>query len=86
MSQFMTCHETSTRRPRQIPVREVARVEPQDPAWAIFSPTTITLRSGERLKVIEPPCTVREMTRGTPVANGAPEPAGDGQRAAVIAR
>ena len=71
MSQFMTCHETGTRRPLQIPVREIARVEPHDPAWAIFSPTTITLKSGERLKVIEPPCTVREMTRRTHSTNGA---------------
>jgi hypothetical protein len=69
MSQFMTCHETGSRRPRQIPVGEVAKVEPQHPAWAIFSPTTITLKSGERLKVIEPPCTVREMTGRTPPAN-----------------
>ena len=86
MSQFMTCHETGSRRPRQIPIREVAKVEPQDPAWAIFSPTTITLQSGERVKVIEPPCTVREMTRGTLAANGAPAPVDDGQRATVIAR
>ena len=71
MSQFMTCHETGSRRPRQIPIREVAKVEPQDPAWAIFSPTTITLKSGKRLKVIEPPCTVREMTRRTLATNGA---------------
>ena len=71
MSQFMTCHETGSRRPRQIPVREVAKVEPQDPAWAIFSPTTITLKSGERLKVIEPPCTVREMSRRTSATTGA---------------
>ena len=63
MSQFMTCHETRGRRARQIPIREVAKVEPQDPAWAIFSPSTITLTSGERVKVIEPPCTVREMAR-----------------------
>ena len=86
MSQFMTCHETGSRRPRQIPVREVAKVEPQDPGWAIFSPTTITLKSGERVKVIEPPCTVREMTGGTLAANVTQEPVDDGQRATVVAR
>ena len=86
MSQFITCHETGSRRPRQIPIGEVARVEPQDPAWAIFSPTTITLKSGERVKVIEPPCTVREMTGDTLAANGVQEPVDDGQLATVVAR
>lgn len=71
MSQFMTCHETGSRRLRRIPVQDVAKVEPQAPAWAIFSPTTITLRSGERVQVIEPPCTVREMTRRAAGENGA---------------
>ena len=37
MSQFMACHETGTRRPRLIPIGEVARVEPQNPARAIFA-------------------------------------------------
>ncbi|MCY4638254.1 MAG: hypothetical protein OXG04_27790 [Acidobacteria bacterium] len=71
MSQFITCHETSSRRPRRIPVREVAKVEPQGEAWAIFSPTTITLRSGERVEVIEPPGTVRDMTRRGSAPTGA---------------
>lgn len=71
MSQFITCHETSSRRPRRIPVREVAKVEPQGEAWAIFSPATITLRSGERVEVIEPPGTVRDMTRRGSAPTGA---------------
>lgn len=70
MSQFMTCHETGSRRARRIPIREVAKVEPQDPAWAIFSPTTITLKSGERVKVIEPPGTVRDMVGDVPATTG----------------
>ena len=61
MSQFMACHETSTRRPRLIPIGEVARVEPQHPARAIFAPTTITLKSGERVHVVERLATVRAM-------------------------
>ena len=69
MSQFMACHETGSRRPRLIPIREVAKVEPQGPqgaAWAIFSPATITLRSGERVQVIEAPATVLDMTGRVP--------------------
>ncbi len=66
MSQFMTCHETGNRRPRRIPIREVAKVEPQGAAWAIFSPATITLRSGERVQVIEAPTTVLDMTGRVP--------------------
>lgn len=62
MSQFMACHETGNRRPRLIPIGEVAKVEPQDPARAIFTPTTITLKSGERVHVMEQPGTVRDMT------------------------
>lgn len=61
MSQFMACHETSTRRPRLIPIGEIARVEPQNPARAIFAPTTITLKSGERVHVVEQLSTVRAM-------------------------
>ena len=71
MSQFMTCHEAGSRRPRQIPIGEVATVEPHDPGWAIFSPSTITLKSGERVQVIEPPCTVRYMSRRVPAPSGA---------------
>ena len=71
MSQFITCHETASRLPRRIPVREVAKVEPTGAAWAIFSPTTITLKSGERVEVIEPPCAVRDMTRRGSAAGGA---------------
>ena len=61
MSQFMACHETSTRRPRLIPIGEVARVEPKDPVRAIFAPTTITLKSGEQVEVTERLATVRAM-------------------------
>ncbi len=61
MSQFMACHETSTRRPRLIPIGEVARVEPQNPARAVFAPTTITLKSGERVHVVERLATVQAM-------------------------
>ena len=61
MSQFMACHETSTRRPRLIPIGEVDRVEPQDAARAVFSATTITLKSGERVHVMEQPAMVRSM-------------------------
>ena len=71
MSQFMTCHETGSRRPRRIPVREVAKVEPHAAAWAIFSPTTITLKSGERFQVIEPPCTDRDMVGRLPATGRA---------------
>lgn len=52
-------------------MREVAKVEPQGEAWAIFSPATITLRSGERVEVIEPPGTVRDMTRRGSAPTGA---------------
>ncbi|MDE2905568.1 MAG: hypothetical protein OXQ28_05730 [Acidobacteriota bacterium] len=55
MSRFMTCHETGHPAPAADPHREVTKVESQDPARAIFSPRTITLESGERVKVIEPP-------------------------------
>lgn len=61
MSQFMTCYETGTRRPRLIPIGEVARVEPQDPARVISTPTTITLKSGERIHVMEQLTTVCAM-------------------------
>ena len=71
MSQFITCHETASRRPRRIAVREVAEVEPKGETWTIFSPTTITLRSGERVEVIEPPCAVRDMKRRVLATTGA---------------
>ena len=61
MSQFMACHETGTRRPRLIPIGEVARVEPQNPARVICTPTTITLKSGERVHVVERLATVQSM-------------------------
>ena len=61
MSKFMACYETSTRRPRLIPIGEVTRVEPQDPARAIFACTTITLKSGEQVHVMEQPAIVRSM-------------------------
>ena len=61
MPQFMACHEASTRRPRLIPIGEVARVEPKDPARAVFNDTTITLKSGEQVHVTEQPDMVRCM-------------------------
>ena len=61
MSKFMGCHEASTRRPRLIPIGEVARVEPKDPARAVFTATTITLKSGKQVHVTEQPAMVRCM-------------------------
>ena len=61
MAKFMACHETSTRRPRFIPIGDVTRVEPDDPARAFFASTTITLKSGERVHVTEQPAMVRCM-------------------------
>ena len=61
MSKFMACHETSTRRPRLIPIGEVDSVEPQDAARAVVSATTITLKSGEQVHVTEQPAMVRCM-------------------------
>ncbi len=42
MAKFVACHETSTPRPRFIPIGDVTRVEPDDPARAFFASTTIT--------------------------------------------
>ena len=61
MSQFMACHDTATHRPRLIPKGEVARVEPRDPARATFAATTITLKSGKQVHVMEQTAVVRSM-------------------------